>query len=57
MIQENLEVEILEKVKGLNASQRYHVLDYIDRIPHTPSRNQRYRRKALRQIREALANQ
>jgi len=57
MIKENLETEILERVRGLNASQRYHVLDYIEKIPRSAHSTKRYRSKALKQIRVALQNQ
>ncbi len=57
MIDQSLETEILEKVRGLNASQCHGVLDYIQKIPRTVHSTRRYRRRAMKQIKEALENQ
>ncbi len=56
MIHQSLETEILEKVRGLNASQRHGVLDYIQKIPRTVHSAKRYRSRAMKQIKEALEN-
>lgn len=58
MIQVNyLEAEILTKLKMLNGSQKTKVLDYLQTIPKAGHNTRRYRKKAMKQIREALKNQ
>ncbi len=50
----NLDVEIFSKVKTLNHDQKNEVLDYLESIPRISHSTRLYRRKALKQIREAL---
>ncbi|RED94120.1 hypothetical protein C7460_12261 [Marinoscillum furvescens DSM 4134] len=52
-----LESEIISKVKRLNRNQKNEVLDYLETIPKMSHSTRLYRRKALKQIREALDNQ
>lgn len=49
-----LDDEILSKVRNLNGNQKSEVLDYLQRIPKVGHSTKRYRRKAMKQIREAL---
>ena len=53
---ENLESVIFTKVKTLNKNQKSDVLHYLDELPKQIHSTRIYRRKALKQIREALAN-
>jgi hypothetical protein len=53
---ENLESVIFTKVKTLNKNQKSDVLEYLDGLPKEIHSTKVYRRKALKQIREALAN-
>lgn len=55
MISQNLEVEILERVKYLNDPEKSSLLDYIDRIPRKMHSTKMYRKRALKQIRKALS--
>lgn len=48
--------EILNRIKLLNGEQKTDVLDYVVNMPKTSHNSRLYRRKALKQIREALAN-
>lgn len=48
------QIELFEKVKGLNKDQRENVLDYINSIPRASHSTKRYKRRALKQIRTAL---
>lgn len=54
MISQNLESEILEKVKFLNDPEKSNVLAYIERIPRKIHSTKIYRKRAMKQIREAL---
>ena len=49
-----LDSEILYSVQGLDRNQKTDILDYIRRMDSTPHSTRIYRRKAMRQIREAL---
>lgn len=51
-----LENEILSSVQNLNGHQKSNVLEYIRNIEPTAHNTKLYRRRAMRQIREALAN-
>ncbi|MBV6645086.1 MAG: hypothetical protein KI790_06540 [Cyclobacteriaceae bacterium] len=57
MTYQNLENEIFTKVKSLNGHQKFNVLDYIENIPAGNHNTRLYRRRAMKQIREALRNQ
>ncbi len=46
--------EIFTKLKRLNKDQKNEVLDYLENIPHVSHSTRLYRRKAMKQIREAL---
>lgn len=50
----NLENEILSSVENLNGSQKNEVLDYIKTIKEQVHSSKRYRRQAMKEIREAL---
>jgi hypothetical protein len=52
--QQTLDSEIITKVRSLNKSQKSDVLDYLDTIPKQIHNTKLYRRRALKQIREAL---
>ncbi len=49
-----LDSEILSSVQGLNGHQKSDILEYIRNVKSPIHSKQRYRRKAMRQIREAL---
>jgi len=52
----NLETEILSSVHQMNSDQKRQVLTYVDKLKVTAHASQeKYRREAMRQIREALA--
>ncbi|MEP4532364.1 MAG: hypothetical protein ABJ004_04710 [Cyclobacteriaceae bacterium] len=51
---QNLDSEIITKVKSLNTNQKTDVLDYLENIPKHIHSTKMYRRKALKQIRAAL---
>ncbi len=53
---ENLESVIFTKVKTLNKNQKSNVLDYLDELPKERHNTKIYRRKAMKQIRQALDN-
>lgn len=50
-----LENEILSSVQGLNGHQKSNVLEYIKNIEPTAHNTKIYRRKAMKEIREALS--
>lgn len=52
----NVEKEILSSVRSLNGSQKSDVLDYVKSIKPIPDSKRLYRRRAMKQIREALMN-
>lgn len=52
-----LDFAILSRVQSLNKNQKSEVLDYIEHFPKTSHSTRLYRRKALKQIREAIQNQ
>jgi len=54
MISQNLESEILERVKILNDPEKSNVLAYIDQIPRKVHSTRLYRKRAMKQIRAAL---
>ncbi len=45
---------IINRLKSLNGDQKTDVLDYLEKLPHRMHSTKRYRRKAMKQIREAL---
>ncbi|MEQ9466951.1 MAG: hypothetical protein RLN88_06030 [Ekhidna sp.] len=49
-----LENEIISSVQSLNGHQQSDVLDYIKNIKPTNHSTRLYRRKAMKEIREAL---
>ncbi|SNS48069.1 hypothetical protein SAMN05421640_0325 [Ekhidna lutea] len=51
-----LENEIISSVQTLNGHQKYDVLDYINNIKPTNHNSRLYRRRAMKEIREALKN-
>ena len=51
-----LENEILSSVQHLNGHQKSNVLEYIKNIEPTSHNTRIYRRRAMKQIREALNN-
>ena len=51
-----LENKIFDQLKGLNGNQKEQILDYLQTIPRRHN-TKIYRRKAMRQIREAISNQ
>lgn len=57
MFQTQLESEILSKVKSLNGNQKSEVLDYLQKIPKVSHSTKMYRRRAMKQIREALTKE
>ncbi|WP_421874330.1 hypothetical protein [Marinoscillum sp.] len=50
----NIDNEIFTKLKRLNRDQKTDVLDYLEHIPKVSHSTRIYRRKAMKQIREAL---
>ncbi len=50
----NLDSEIFTKLQRLNKEQKNEVLDFLDTIPKISHSTRVYRRKAMKQIREAL---
>jgi len=56
MIQNQIQEEIFERVKGMNNAQRSNVLDYIENIPNTCHSTKMRKRKALKQIRKAISS-
>lgn len=54
MMSQNLETEILEKVKFLNDPEKSSLLEYLESIPRKPHSTRIYRKRAMKQIREAL---
>ena len=56
-IKQELDSEIIDRVKYLNGIQKNDVLDYIERFPRKRHSTRRYRRKAMKQIRQALERQ
>ncbi len=46
--------EIFTKLQNLNRDQKSEVLDYLQHIPKVSHSTRLYRRKAMKQIREAL---
>lgn len=52
----NLENRIYDRLKGLNGNQKEQILDYLESIPRRHN-TKIYRRKAMRQIREAISKQ
>ncbi len=57
MIAQNLEIEILEKVRVLNDPEKSNVLEYIDGMPRKIHSTKIYRKRAMKQIREALSKE
>lgn len=57
MYQSKLENEIISKVRTLNRDQKSVVLNYLKSIPKMNHSKKRYRRRAMKQIREALDGQ
>ncbi len=51
-----IEKEILSSVRSLNRNQKSDVLDYVRNIRPIPHSEKLYRRRAMKQIREALMN-
>ena len=49
-----LENEIISSVQNLNGNQKSEVLDYIKNLKSTRHNTKLYRRKAMKEIREAL---
>ncbi len=52
----SVENEILSSVRSLNGNQKSDVLDYVKNIRPIPHSKKLYRRRAMKQIREALLN-
>jgi len=57
MYQSKVENEILTRVRSLNVEQKSEVLNYLENIPSKKHSTKIYRRKAMKQIREALNKQ
>lgn len=51
----NLETEILSSVHRMNSDQKRQVLEYVDNLTSNSQSKEKYRREAMKQIREALA--
>ncbi|MEL6561080.1 MAG: hypothetical protein AAFQ94_23005 [Bacteroidota bacterium] len=51
----NLESEILSSVHQMSRDQKKQVLDYVDNLANISQSKEKYRRDAMKQIREALA--
>jgi len=56
MYQNEIENEIFSKVKELSKNQKAEVLTYLEKIPKKPHSSRRYRSRALKQIKQALAS-
>lgn len=54
MYQTKLDSEIIQMVSKLNSNQKNEVLDYLESIPRVSHSTRIYRRRAMKQIREAL---
>lgn len=57
MYQSSLDIEILSKVRNLTGSQKTEILDYLESIVGPGHNTKIYRKKAMKQIREALNTQ
>lgn len=57
MYQSSLDIEIFSKVRSLSGTQKTEVLDYLDSISGPGHNTKIYRKKAMKQIREALSSQ
>lgn len=51
---QKLESRIIDQVQSMNGQQKSRVLEFVENIPKTQHNTRIYRRKALKQIREAL---
>lgn len=51
-----LENELISSVQNLNGTQKSNVLEYIRTMEPSKHSTKRYRRRAMKQIREALDN-
>lgn len=51
-----LDTEILSSVQGMNGNQKSDILEYIRNFESPIHSTRLYRRKAMKQIREALKN-
>lgn len=57
MTHQTIENEILDRIRSLSGNQKEDVLNYLGRMPRQRHNTKMYRRKALKQIREALQEQ
>lgn len=57
MYQKEIETEILSRVRALSSDDQCNVLNYLEHFPRPMHSTRRYRRRAMKQIREALNNQ
>lgn len=53
----DLENEIFQKVRKLKSIEKSEVLEYLEHLPKERHTTRLYRRKAMREIREALDKQ
>ena len=54
MYESTLDYEIYSKIRRLNKNQKSEVLNYLERVPKKTHRVKLKRRKAMKQINEAL---
>jgi len=52
----DLETEILNSVHRMSNEQQVDVLNYVDKLKSSSLSKEKYRREAMKQIREALAS-
>lgn len=50
----NIDSVIITRVRSLSKNQKSEVLDYLESLPKYTHSTKNYRRKALKQIRQAL---
>ncbi len=55
-INTNLESQIIDSVFNMNRDQQIDVLDYLGKVTEINISKEKYRREAMKQIREALNN-
>ena len=56
IMENQIENQIFERVKGMNSDQRSNVLDYIEKFPRANHSTKLRKRRALKQIRKALSD-
>ncbi|MGB3467552.1 MAG: hypothetical protein WBA74_19860 [Cyclobacteriaceae bacterium] len=52
-----IDTEIFSTVTEMNNAQKYALLDFADQLRQTAKGKEKYRREAMKQIRDAIAGQ